>query len=202
MAAALALRQQWKRMAQEIDEVTLARARRGDHEAFRAVVVRYQRPVHAIIGRVLVGVGSRAEVDELAQETFLRIYRALPNFAPRGPGRLTKWVITIATRIALDWLRRGRAEVRGAAVPDRPAHERADDLVRVRTVASVLARAVGELPTDQRAVFLLREYHEFDYEQIADALGVEIGTVKSRLSRARLALKKTLGEMENDGTTG
>jgi RNA polymerase sigma-70 factor (ECF subfamily) len=196
MAAALALRQQWEMIAQEIDEVTLARARRGDHEAFRAVVVRYQRPVHAIIGRVLVGVGSRAEVDELSQETFLRIYQALPNFAPRGPGRLTKWVITIATRIALDWLRRGRAEVRGAAVPDRAAHERADDLVRVRNVASVLARAVAELPADQRAVFLLREYHEFDYEQIADALGVELGTVKSRLSRARMALKNTLGEIE------
>jgi len=100
---------------QELDEITLARARRGDRDAFRQLVVAYQRPVHAVIGRMLVGVGSFAEVEELAQETFVRVFRALPEFESQGPGRLSKWVLTIAARLALDELEAELARSLGAA---------------------------------------------------------------------------------------
>lgn len=185
----------------ELDDVTLERARRGDARAFRAVVERYQRPVHALLGRMLAGTASFAEVEELAQDTFVRIFRALPSFSPQGEGRLTKWVLTIATRVGIDWARRRRprtAELHDSdAVSKRPG---ADEIAAGKLLASALARAVAALPEDQRAVFVLREYHDFDYEEMAEALGISRGTVKSRLSRARAALRERLSDDSREGS--
>lgn len=83
----------------ELDPATLARARNGDPIAFRAFVVRYERPVFALLSRLM---GRGREVEDLAQETFLRAFRALPGFDPDGPARVSTWLLTIATRLALD----------------------------------------------------------------------------------------------------
>src|SRR3954447_21718894 len=88
----------------ELDEVSLARAQRGDRAAQAVLVERYQRPVFALLSR-MVG-RDRAAVEDLAQETFLRALRALPRFSLQGPARLSTWILTIATRLALDQLRR------------------------------------------------------------------------------------------------
>jgi RNA polymerase sigma-70 factor, ECF subfamily len=177
----------------ELDEITLARAQRGDRAAFRALVEAYQRPVHAILGRMLFGRARQSEVEDLAQETFLRVYRALPDFEARGPGRLSKWVLTIATRLAVDELRRQRPAPASYEQSDRvEGGERADAGVRRRAIASAIAAAVGELSAEQRAVFLLREHHDFEYQEIASTLDIDVGTVKSRLSRARAALQVSL----------
>src|SRR5262245_9009014 len=90
-------------VAHELDEVTLARAKRGDERACRAFVETYQRQVFALISRLL---GRQPLVEDLAQETFLRAFRALASFDPRGPARLSTWLLTIASRLALDELRR------------------------------------------------------------------------------------------------
>src|SRR5262245_42484489 len=92
--------------AEELDQVTLARAQRGDEGACRTLVVTYQRPVFALLSRIL-----RRNVDDLAQETFLRVFRALPRFRPAGPARLSTWILTIATRLAIDELRAARVWV-------------------------------------------------------------------------------------------
>ena len=73
-------------MLVEPDLATVERARCGDHQAFAAIVVAYQHKVHDLLARMLAGIVSLAEVEELAQETFVRIYRALPRFAPEAPG--------------------------------------------------------------------------------------------------------------------
>src|SRR5687768_15947133 len=94
--------------APELDELTLVRAQRGEDAACRALVTRYQRDVFALLSRLLGPAGMRGLVEDLAQETFLRAFRALPGFDRGGPARLSSWLLTIATRLALDELRRRR----------------------------------------------------------------------------------------------
>ena len=177
----------------ELDELTLRRAQRGEEAACRALVERYQRPVFALIGRML---GRRDGVEDLAQETFLRAFRALADFDPRGPARLSTWLLTIATRLCLDALRRRVPEtlpLESARALEGGA--RTDATVDRRTLGLALAAAVASLPHDQRAVVVLREWHELDYDEIAHALDLDLGTVKSRLSRARAALRQALEEV-------
>jgi RNA polymerase sigma-70 factor (ECF subfamily) len=183
---------------QELDDVTVKRAQRGDRSAQAALVSRYERPVFAVISR-LVG-PERALVEDLAQETFLRALQALPRFDRGGTARLSTWLLTIATRLALGHLRRQ---------PPRPdAVERASGLpvalpgpeqsARRRTLAAALSDAVGALEPPFRAAFLLREVHGLSYEEIAAALQIEPGTVKSRLARARAELQAALAEVHDD----
>lgn len=178
----------------ELDEVTLRRAQRGDADACRALVERYQRPVFALLSRLLGG-GRRAAVEDLAQETFLQVFRGLAGFTPLGPARLSTWILTIASRRAIDELRRPERSV--ALVTEPIAAERADgDAVR-REVAAAIERALAALAPEYRAAFLLREYHGLDYADIARALAIDVGTVKSRLSRARAALREALAEVRD-----
>lgn len=180
----------------ELDELTLARAQRGDARARRDLVIRYQRPVFALLSRMLHGRAQLTPVEDLAQETFLRVFRALPGFDRRGAARLSTWILTIASRLAIDELRRRRPEVAPIDPAAEPASSAAADADAERTrLADVLRRAIDDLPPEFRAAFLLREYHELEYAEIAASLEIDLGTVKSRLSRARAALRRALEEV-------
>jgi RNA polymerase sigma-70 factor (ECF subfamily) len=184
-------------MAGEIDEVTLARARRGDSSALSSLVRHYQRAVYALVGRLLVGPGAAAR-DDVAQEAFIRVVRGLPRFDPAGGAKLSTWILTVTTRTCLNAIRdRRRAaavqpEPGSAAAPGDPEQAAAERQLRLRVEAAMAA-----LPEEMRAVLVLRAYHDFDYDEIAAAVGVEIGTVKSRLARARVALRDALTEENN-----
>ncbi len=178
----------------ELDELTLERAKRGDALAFRELVRIHQGPVHALLGRMLIGVASFAEIEELAQETFVRVHRALPSFEHRGPGRLPKWILTIASNLAIDAMRSRKPRPLPLDEESASGDDSADELARRRRIARALEIAIAALPEDQRAVFLLREYHDFEYEEIAEALRINLGTVRSRLSRARAALRESLAK--------
>ena len=171
-----------------LDELTVRRAQRGDEQAWRALIARFQHPVHALIWRLLAG-RARHRVEDLVQETFVRVLRALPGFEPAGPASLSTWMLTIAARLALNELRRPEPP-RLAAEP--VAAERTDQATERRRVGAVIAAGIAELPPPLRAVLVLREYHDLDYENIARALELELGTVKSRLSRARALLRDYL----------
>src|SRR5215470_592892 len=95
--------------SRELDDVTLARAQRGEAAAWRALVEHYQRAVFALLSRMLAPSGRAALVEDLAQETFLRAFRALPAFDRGGRARLSTWILTIATRLGIDELRRRAA---------------------------------------------------------------------------------------------
>jgi RNA polymerase sigma-70 factor (ECF subfamily) len=183
-------------MTRELSSSTLAKASRGDHQAFRDLVVCYQRLVHAVVSRMLVGIASAAEVDELAQDTFLRVYRGLPGFNERTPGGLKKWIVTIAARLAIDARRRRRAIFLNDLDEEVPAPDfvQPDASASHFWSSSALERAVAALPPDQREILLLRVYHDFDYQELANAFGIEIGTVKSRLARARCNLRRLFEE--------
>lgn len=172
----------------QLDELTLRRAQRGDERAWRDLVTCYQSAVHSLVWRLLVG-RARHRVEDLVQETFVRVLRALPSFDPAGPATLQTWMLTIATRLALNELRRKEHE---ALVVELPARERTDANAERQRLGAAIAAGVAALPDAQRAVFVLREYHELDYHEIANVLEIDLGTVKSRLARARGALRDYL----------
>lgn len=171
-----------------LDELTLRRAQRGDERAWRDLVARYQQPIHALIWRLLAG-RARHRVEDLVQETFVRVLRALPAFDLAGPASLSTWMLTIATRLALNDLRRPE---HGSIEVEPFASERTDEPAERRRLGAAIAAGVAALPDAQRAVLVLREYHDLDYQEIADVLELDLGTVKSRLARARTALRDHL----------
>src|SRR5262245_57090336 len=176
------------RPAEPIDELTLRRAQRGDQRAWRDLIARFQQPVFSLIWRLLAG-RARHRVEDLTQETFVRVLRALPRFAPEGPASLSTWVLTIATRLTLNEMR--RPESRALEV-EPLASDRADADAERKRLGEAIAHSAAALPDAQRAVLVLREYHDLDYAEIADVLEIDVGTVKSRLSRARAAMRESL----------
>ncbi|HTL38385.1 MAG TPA: sigma-70 family RNA polymerase sigma factor [Kofleriaceae bacterium] len=176
------------RPVEPIDELTLRRAQRGDERAWRDLIARFQPPVHALIWRLLAG-RARHRVEDLTQETFVRVLKALPKFDPSGPATLSTWILTIATRLTLNDMRRPEA---ATLERDVAGGERADVDAERRRLGAAIAQGVAALPDPQRAVLVLREYHDLDYQEIADALEIDVGTVKSRLSRARVTLREFL----------
>lgn len=180
----------------ELDELTLARARRGDRSAAGALIRIYERPVFALLSRMLIGSRHRALCEDLAQETFLRALRALPEFDPAGRAKLSTWLLTIAARLAINEMRRKEFPLdTRALLEEAPAPAGINPSER-RELAAAIERAIGELPPVYRAAFLLREVHELAYEEIATALEIDLGTVRSRLARARARLQEALRGLE------
>jgi RNA polymerase sigma-70 factor (ECF subfamily) len=169
----------------------LSRCQAGEPAALRVFVEHYQRAVFALLSRII---GRRAEVEDLAQETFLRAIRALPAFEVRGAARLSTWLLTIATRLALDVCRK-RSRERWSSLSDEPALAVTPEQDAQRAeLRGALASAVAELPDDQRAAFVLAEFHGFAIEDIAAALQTPKSTIKTRLFRARAKLSRALAQ--------
>ena len=179
----------------ELDDFTLARAKRGDRLAFGVLVRFYERPVFALLSRML-GADRRALVEDLAQETFVRAMSAIGTFGNDGRNQLSSWLYTIATRLALDTLKRRGffSESLDEELPDIGAAH-ADVAYERRTLRDAINGAVERLPLGYRAVFLLREVHGLEYDAIAETLSIDLGTVKSRLFRARTILRAALTEL-------
>lgn len=173
------------------DAALLARLRAGDDRAFETLVITHQ---HRVFGVALRMLGDRAEAEDAAQETFLRAHRALAEF--RGEARLSTWLYAIASRVCLDRLASGarRLERGDEAALLRlaaPGADAAGALERGELEAA-LQQAIAALPEERRLVVVLRDLEGLSYEEIAAALGVELGTVRSRLHRARLDLRAKL----------
>jgi RNA polymerase sigma-70 factor (ECF subfamily) len=181
----------------DLDAETLAAAQRGDAAACRRLVARFQRSVHGLVWRMLGTSARRSIVEELTQEAFLRAFRSLPRFDREGPAKFSTWLLGIASRTAIDELRRPSAPlVQLDVVPDDELG-RPDATAERRSLGRAIARAVDRLGPELRATFILRGYHDLTYPEIAEALGVDVGTVKSRLYRARQALQGALMEVRH-----
>jgi RNA polymerase sigma-70 factor (ECF subfamily) len=174
----------------EVDRRTLERCRQRDPIAFRVFVARYERPLFALLSRML---GRGPHVQDLAQEAFIRAYEAFPRFDPDGAAKPSTWLLTIGTRLALDWAKspqraREANAVVGVDLPGSP-EGRLDER---RELGRTIERAARELTPEQRAVLILADLHEMSIPEIAEAVGVPEGTVKSRLSRAREHMRERL----------
>lgn len=167
------------------------RLREGDPRAFEELVIAYQ---HRVFGVALRMLGSRAEAEEAAQEVFLRAHRAIADF--RGDAKLSTWLYAIASRLCMNRLASGErrllreGEETLARIPSGHASP-VDELERSERDAA-LHRAIAELSDERRMVVVLRDLEGLSYEEIASALDLELGTVRSRLHRARMDLKEKL----------
>jgi RNA polymerase sigma-70 factor (ECF subfamily) len=188
-----------KHLPDEIDELTLRRAQGGEPSAFRELVVHYHRRVYDLVWRMVERDLGSGAADDVTQETFLRVHRALPRYSTHGTARLSTWILTIASRLALNELRnaRRRPVATDAAAVELSATERTDASLVERQLAAMIAAALARLSPELRAVLVLREYHDLSYGELASCLDIELGTVKSRLARARAAMREELEEVRH-----
>ena len=169
----------------------VTRLRAGDRGAFEDLVRAQQHRVYGLALRML---GNPAEAQDVAQEVFIRAHRGLPEF--RGDARLSTWLYTIASRLCLNRLagserrltRHGEETLRQLA----DARPGPDEAMERGELEEALHRAIAELPEERRVVVVLRDVEGLAYEEIADVLALPVGTVRSRLHRARLDLKEKL----------
>jgi RNA polymerase sigma-70 factor (ECF subfamily) len=186
----------------DADAVLVERAKRGEVSAFEMLVVKYQRRIERLIGRM---VRDTDLVQDIAQETFIRAYRALPQF--RGDSAFYTWLYRIAVNTAKKALvekKRDPLVFEGAMVstdqgeePSRAENELSDGetpetVLASRQVASVVNAAIDALSEDLRQAIVLREIEGLSYEEIADVMNCPIGTVRSRIFRAREAIASKL----------
>jgi RNA polymerase sigma factor (sigma-70 family) len=164
----------------------IALAQNGDHAAYGALVRAHQDRIYR---HLLNLTGSREDALELSQEVFIKAWEALPAWRPEA--RFHTWVYRIASNVALDVLRR-RKVVQFVALEedyDAPADQPGpESQLQARQQLRGLDAALARLPADQREIVLLREVEGLGYEELAATLSIDVGTVKSRLARARAAL--------------
>ena len=187
------------------DRAAVARAATGDESAFEELVRRHERTVYNLAFRQL---GSREDALEAAQDAFVRCYRALPRF--RGEATFRTWLVGIAINVCRSRLtgadRRQRRLTQDLTQPDGATGERVplqladpapdpESVARGGEIRGALAHALAALSPEHREVLLLREMSGLEYEEVAAALGCALGTVKSRIARARAALREALEEV-------
>lgn len=186
----------------EIAWDVLDRCRAGDRAALGQFVLHYQRSVFAFLSR-MTGVG--AHVEDLAQEVFIKAYRALPRFEPRPDTRVSSWLLTIAVRLVQDSRKRRRLQLvplheqlHEQLVADEPTPE---TVRHRREIVEAFERAAAQLPHEQHVVFVLAQFHGMSMSEIAETVGVAEGTVKTRLFRARARLRQLMSEsQETEGS--
>jgi RNA polymerase sigma-70 factor (ECF subfamily) len=181
----------------------VASATAGDLESFNQLVARWERPIYALAYRTL---GRDEDARDVVQEAFLRAYRGLRGF--KGQAKFSSWLYRITLNLCRDWMRRERrAPI--VAVPEGTdpidlADDRAspvesvEDLVARREMSRAVARAMAELPEEQRAAILLKEYHGLTFQEIADMLDCPLSTVKTRLYQGLSVLRRRLERQQTD----
>ena len=167
----------------------------GDEKAYRELIERHQAQVYSLALRMV----RRAEdAEDLAQETFVRMFRALSRYDPTRP--FTAWLFTIATRLCIDHIRRRKVGVISLTRREQDSEEEyqievedpgllPDEVATHAEEERRVADLIESLPAHYRIVVILRHLQDLSYEEIAEALHLPLGTVKARIHRARALLK-------------
>ena len=175
------------------EQEVIQRVLKGDTGAFRLVVERYAGAVTRMIRNVT---DDRHTCEDLAQEVFLMAYAKLGTFDP-ARSRFSTWLFTIARNRAVNAARRKKPRYM-ADPPERADASDPEMTAARKELLDALDRAVRALPLNQRTAFVLAEFEQLPYEQIAQIEGVRLGTVKSRINRARVKLMEVLRQFEAD----
>jgi RNA polymerase sigma-70 factor (ECF subfamily) len=179
--------------ASDTDQQLVQRAQRGDPRAFDLLVLKYQGRIGALVSRYINDPG---EVEDVTQEAFIKAYRALDKF--RGDSAFYTWLYRIASNAAKNHLvAKGRRPGADATIEDAEGFEQADLISESSTpeavlmseeLAQVVTEAMDALPEELRAALTLREFEGLSYDDIAAVLECPVGTVRSRIFRAREAI--------------
>ncbi|MBL8383905.1 MAG: RNA polymerase sigma factor RpoE [Burkholderiales bacterium] len=183
----------------DVDQELVSRAQRGEKHAFELLVAKYQRRLTRLISRM---VHDPAEVEDVAQEAFIKAYRALPQF--RGESAFYTWLYRIGVNSAKNFLATQGRRAPTSTEKDADEAETFDDadqlrdintpesLLMSRQVAETVNSAMEKLPEELRAAITLREVEGLSYDEIAVMMNCPIGTVRSRIFRAREAIAAEL----------
>jgi RNA polymerase sigma-70 factor, ECF subfamily len=190
------------------DQEVVALARAGKETGYRELLRRYERPVFSLIYRM---VRDRAAAEDLSQETFVKVLNALDSYRPEY--KFSSWIFKIANNAAIDHLR--RREVDTLSLDGAPNARTADEVeatalqatdrgpspladLESRELGTAIEQAIAKLRPEYRACILLRHVEGRAYEEIAEALDLPLGTVKTYIHRARLELRDYLGHLKDD----
>ncbi len=190
-------------MSADVDQQLVERVQQGDKRAFDLLVLKYQHKILAIVSRFIK---DSAEVHDVSQEAFIKAYRALHNF--RGDSAFYTWLYRIAVNTAKNYLvsRGRRPPLHDVDVDDAEFYSGAEGMRDINTPENELMRdelqevvdgAISGLPEDLRTAVTLREMEGLSYEEIADVMRCPVGTVRSRIFRAREAIDKRISELMN-----
>jgi RNA polymerase sigma-70 factor (ECF subfamily) len=183
----------------DVDQQLVERAQRGEKHAFELLVAKYQRKLVRLISRI---VRDPAEVEDVAQEAFIKAYRALPQF--RGESAFYTWLYRIGVNTAKNFLVSQGRRAPTSTEKDAEEAETFDDadqlrdintpesLLMSRQVAATVNAAMDRLPEELRTAITLREVEGMSYDEIAEFMNSPIGTVRSRIFRAREAIAEEL----------
>lgn len=179
------------------EQELVAAARRGDADAFEQLVLRYQRKVLALTRRLCA---DPEDAQEAAQEAFLAAWQGLPAF--RGDAGFSTWLYRLTSNCCMDLLRKKQRQVAALSLDESiaeivdpgPTPQSEAERAELR---SAIEDGLRRLPEEYRAALILRELQQLRYEEIAAVLDIEIGTVKSRISRGRQLLRAYLQESGN-----
>ena len=185
------------------DQQLVVKVQEGDKRAFDLLVLKYQHKVHAIVGRF---VRDTDEVADVVQEAFIKAYRALPKF--RGESQFYTWLYRIAGNTAKNYLvsRSRRPPGSDVDIDDAEYYSGSEYLKDLGTpenqlfrdeLESVIVKSIAELPEDLRTAVTLREYEGLSYEEIAEIMECPVGTVRSRIFRARESIDAVVGKLIN-----
>jgi len=194
-----------KRTDRQVDAELIARVQRGDKRAFDLLVIKYQRRIMRLLSRQ---VRNPSDIEDIAQETFIKAYRALPDF--RGESAFYTWLYRIAINTARNWYvaqTRRPQTVDPRENPEGETFDQIDNLRDINTpeallasrqVAQTINQAMAELPEELRNAITLREVEGLSYDEIAQAMDCPVGTVRSRIFRAREAIANKLRPVLQD----
>jgi RNA polymerase sigma-70 factor (ECF subfamily) len=185
------------------DEELVARATAGDLDSFNQLVSRWERPIFALAYRTL---GREEDARDVVQDAFLRAFRGLKGF--KGEAKFSSWLYRITLNLCRDWIRKERRAPL-VAVPEGTdpmdlaeslpsTDESVEDLVARREMSSAVARAMAELPEEQRVAIVLKEYHGLTFQEIADTLKCPLSTVKTRLYQGLSVLRRRLERRQTE----